>query len=136
MSITMAYDADYLYERRVILARLFDTFTKEDARKFNEQCIDLIRCGTAPVHVILDVRDIRNVTVSIRDMFTIMSARREPQLGCVLVVGDYALDKYKLMLNIVLSSGGVSYHLIKSMDLNDALAALGKLEPTLQLVQV
>lgn len=123
----MACDIHYLLERKVILTRLYGELSAQDSQKFNQQNIELIRCGNGSVHIIFDITALNHIDLNVREMLGLMSFRREPQLGWVFIVGGPSIGKFMGML--VLEAGSVNYRFVKTMD--EARTALTRLDPEL-----
>lgn len=108
----MAYEINWLQDRRVIHMRVMDELTIDDMRRFSHELVACLNQGQAPVHIIGDITGLRKFPSNITAMKNAVPHIRHPNLGWNIVVGGpYLLET---IAQIIARVAGVHYHVARS----------------------
>jgi len=79
------------HEGRVIHQTFVGNITLDELASSSQEIIGLIRQGTAPVHLLLDVRRLAKFPLSANQLNKALAHVREPGLGWALLVGSSSI---------------------------------------------
>ena len=124
----MLHEIGYSIDKRVIYVRFDGDLTTDDALTSNVSTIELIRGGVAPVHYVVDTRNLKNVRVNLKQMTEVATFLREPNLGWVIVIGGSPIARF--LSSVVMQMKHQNFHFADSPE--DALASLARVDTTLK----
>ncbi len=84
----MPSELSWFIQDRVFYLRLFDEITFEEMQQTNQQGIEMLEAGTAPVHVIMDDEDLKKAPVNLSQVTGTLKIYRHAALGWIVVIGE------------------------------------------------
>ena len=124
----MAYKVEWFVEKRIISGQFSDVISLSEARESSEQIALLVSSGTAPVHLIADLRDMLHSPTGVHSTreFT-ASYFNHPNMGWVVVIGGNVIAQFMItVLNRI-----TSMKIQKANTYEDALTVLKGLDSSL-----
>ena len=94
VGIAMAYELDWRLEGRVIYLRVWDIMPLLEAHEAVEKILEALNQGTPPIHMIVDMRELRFSPTGIQANLRLNSYLRHPHLGWIVTVGGTPLTQF------------------------------------------
>jgi hypothetical protein len=82
----MPFESSWRVEERIIYIRFWGDTTLKDAEEFNAHLIEMLEQGTPPVHLIIDLRELKSTPNDFRNLSKIIKFPLQ-QIGWVMNVG-------------------------------------------------
>ncbi len=83
----MAYELSWYHEQRVIYVRIWGDLTLDELRHYNTEVYDKLDHGVSPVHLILDVTDMKQFPPSLTALKSTAHYLSHPNLGRNVMIG-------------------------------------------------
>ena len=110
----MAYEIAWRLEGRVIYLRVWDIMPLVEAHEAVEKIIEALKQGNPPIHMIVDMRELRFSPTGIQANLQLNSYLRHPNLGWVVTVGGTPLTQF--ISNIVRKFFPIKLHQTDSLE--------------------
>ncbi len=124
----MPFEVKWYVEDRVATVYNWGELTLDHIRETNVQLLEMVRSGQAPVHIVVDTRDVKKLPRSYVPMLREIEVfRHEPNMGWSIMVTESSVLHFFGMLsaNLVHST----YRAVRNyQEVNDALR---RADPTL-----
>ena len=117
----------YWIDRRVTFHRAVGDLSAAELIEANSTVMRLVREGEAPVHHVIDARQLGKIGLHLRDLPQIVTILKEPNLGWVVMVGGNPLTRF--LASVMTQSGRVKFRIVDT--LNDAWHLLRRMDATL-----
>ena len=126
----MPHEITWAQDKRIILNRLIGTLDLEDGFKASEATNDYINQGIAPVHLVVDMSELKGFPTNITKVNQMNQYLKNPARGWVVVIGGNTLSSF--LVNVL--SQVVKFPVAQRPSLNEALEFLRKNDATLEAV--
>ena len=126
----MAYEIAWRVEGRLIYLRVWDIMPLIEAHEAVEKILEALSQGTSPIHMIVDMRELRFSPSGIQANLQLNSYLRHPALGWVVTVGGTPLTQF--IINIVRKFFPIKMHHSDSLDAS--LDFLRSNDPSLEVM--
>jgi hypothetical protein len=123
----MAYEISWYQGKRVIYDRLYGDHDFQAAIDGSAEAARFLSQGEAPVHMIVDMRDLKTFPTNITKVHDMTQFMKSPSLGWVVVVGGSSLTMF--LVNVM--SQVVKFRVAIRFTLEEAVEFLQKQDPTL-----
>lgn len=90
----MPHEISWYQEKRIILNRLIGSLDLETGTKASEATSQFLNEGIAPVHLIVDMTELKSFPTNITKVNTMNQYLKNPALGWVIVVGGNTLSQF------------------------------------------
>ncbi|HEX2619845.1 MAG TPA: hypothetical protein VHL11_06855 [Phototrophicaceae bacterium] len=121
---------EWLIENRVLYSRVWGEQTMEMVKLSNVQLKEMLDQGTAPIHLIMDTREMTAMPRSLSQLQDSMQATKHPSLGWVVTVGTTnPITKYMGMMIAKLFR--LRFRRVESF--SDTLTFIQTIDPTVDL---
>ena len=124
----MAYEIAWRVEGRLIYLRVWDVMSLVEANEAVEKIVESLEKGNSPVHMIVDMRELRFSPTGIQANLQLNSYLRHPNLGWVVTVGGTPLTQF--ISNVVKKFYPINMH--HSDSLEASLDYLLRKDPSLE----
>jgi hypothetical protein len=123
----MPHQISWAQDKRIILLNLIGSLDLEDGFKASNDTNDYINQGTAPVHLVVDMSELKSFPTNITKVNQMNQYLKNPARGWVVVIGGNSLSNF--LVNVL--SQVVKFPVTQRPALNDALDFLRKNDATL-----
>jgi hypothetical protein len=123
----MPHQVSWAQEKRIILVNLIGSLDLEAGFQASNETNDFINQGTAPVHLIVDMSELKSFPTNITKVNQMNQYLKNPARGWVVVIGGNTLSNF--LVNVL--SQVVKFPVTQRPALNDALDFLRKNDATL-----
>jgi hypothetical protein len=110
----MAYEIGWRVERRLIYLRVWDNMPLLEANEAVEKILEALNQGSPPIHMIVDLRELRFSPTGIQANLQLNSYLRHPNLGWLVTVGGTPLTQF--IANVVKKFYPIKMHHSDSFD--------------------
>ena len=128
----MPYRSTFYPEHHLFYETLWGSVTLEEIRVFHEGNVRAVAEAQTPIHILVDVRDLKEFPTSIVQMKDVLHPIEGPNLyWMILITNNGALIKFigSIVIQLVLKNG--RFRLLGSLE--EALAFLEQADSTLDL---
>ncbi len=125
----MPHEISWSQENRIIFLRLTGTLDLESGTRASEAANDYINRGIAPVHLVVDMAELKGFPTNITKVNQMNQYLKNPARGWVVVIGGSTLSNF--VVNVI--SQVIKFPVTQRPTLNDALEFLKKNDPTLEV---
>jgi len=126
----MPHQISWVQDNRIILLRLTGSLDLESGTKASEATNDYINQGISPVHLVVDMSELKSFPTNITKVNQMNQYLKNPARGWVVVIGGSALSNF--VVNVI--SQVIKFPVTQRPTLNDALEFLKKNDVTLEPV--
>jgi hypothetical protein len=123
----MSYEISWYHEKRVLLVRIQGELTLEDMRQCSDAIYETLDLGTAPTHVIADLREIGHFPASLIALKNAARYLTHPKIGWIVVIGGPMLAQ--MFAGILTRTTRINYHAAKTIE--EAIQLLFEADPSL-----
>jgi hypothetical protein len=127
----MSFDICWLIEKRVAYMRMYDNIEIEEIKQMSEAFRTYRDEGTAPVHVIVDTRNMKKMPMSF-DKIKDASEGREQTKGWTVILTNSSVTRF--VATLVTATISLQYRFMDTPEA--ALTYLSQLSPELQELPV
>lgn len=110
----MKYTMSWLIDKRVIFIVLQDELEVEEFRKFMIDLTAMVNEGTAPVHAVVDVRQITSAMHNMNGIGKVFADNRPQSNGFTILIGGNPVTRF--FVQIFLSIAKLEVRFVKDMD--------------------
>ena len=123
----MAFRSTWIEEKRIIYTEMIGTMTSNEAQEISDAHIKFLNEGAAPVHLIVDLTQLKEVPTNLRQNTSMAGYLQHPSLGWTVLIGG------NVLLNFMLSILGhvFKFRYVKRATLEESLAYLVSQDQTL-----
>lgn len=114
---------------RVLYQRMYGEITLEELRGFNVESLQYVEQGQAPVHTLVDMREVTKYPMNLREISSQLLNDPGPKLGWVMVITNNPVLRF--LASVVVQVAKVRTGVFPSID--EALAFVAKRDETLIL---
>jgi hypothetical protein len=125
----MPYNSRWIEEKRVVYSQTIGQLTDEEVREMSDLHTQFLNTGTAPVHFLLDVKELKGAPVNLRQNLSMGAFLNHTALGWTVLIGGSAI------VNFMVSIFGQVFHIkyARRDSYAEALDFLVQHDPTLPL---
>lgn len=87
-------EVKWYQERRIILVHLADDVSFDEVKLNNQEIIQLLEQGQAPVHLIFYAQDLKTSPTNIKELRDALSFLKHPNMGWIINIGTNALNNF------------------------------------------
>jgi hypothetical protein len=124
----MAYELAWRVEGRLIYLRVWDIMPLIEAHEAVEKITESLNQGNPPIHIIVDMRELRFSPTGIQANLRLNSYLRHPNVGWLVTVGGTPLTQF--IANVVRKFYPIKMH--HSDSLEASLEFLQRKDPSLE----
>ncbi|MDX2161852.1 MAG: hypothetical protein SF162_11050 [bacterium] len=124
---------EWLKQDRVIYQRFVGRVTLEGMRQVQPLFAAMLDHGTAPVHAVIDLREVTDYPRNLRRLSEVMMMRNSPHLGFVLVMTSNVLLRFVTTVLTQTFARRMNVHWLDDED--SVIAFLRKHDDTLQHIE-
>jgi hypothetical protein len=124
----MPYTCYWYLDRRIIYNHLYGTVTLEEAAALEDENFQHFEEGIPPVHIIVDMADVKKLPTSISQLNRMLQRGRPPALGWIVLVGVNPLAR--LIGSMLCQVARVPFRTFDTLD--DAVRFLQETDNTLE----
>lgn len=123
----MAFRSSWIEEKRIIHTEMIGTMTSQEAQQISDAHMKFLNEGVAPVHLIVDLTQLKEVPTNLRQNTSMAGYLQHPALGWTVLIGG------NVLLNFMLSILGhvFKFRYVKRETMEEALAYLISQDQTL-----
>jgi hypothetical protein len=114
----MAFRCTWIEEKRVIYTEMISTMTSNEAQKISDAHMKFLNEGAAPVHLIVDLTQLKEVPTNMRQNTSMAGYLQHSSLGWTVLIGG------NVLINFMLSILGhvFKFRYVKRATLEESLA--------------
>lgn len=124
----MSHQFHWHIQDRVVIGVVQGALTLEELQEMNAEILVYLEHGTAPVHVISDVREVTEFPRRITQINKILIYLRHANMGWEIAIGDQN-PIVRFIASTVSQMAGVNVSMVKTME--EGLAILSRVDPTI-----
>ena len=127
----MPYQISWQLEKRVLMVKLFGILTDQESTEVGEINSRHIQEGIAPVHIIVDARDLDKFPTNLRQNSQFMGYLSTPSLGWVVAIG--IANNMLARFAVTVISQVIHFRLAQRDNMTEAIRYLESQDATLKL---
>ena len=128
----MPFEIRWCVENRVIYERVTGDVDFESTASAADQVSGLLNAGVAPVHMVIEMTDLKSFPTNVSKIHTVTQFMRSPALGWVVVIGSNPLATF--FINVIRQI--IKFPVVHQPSFDQALAHLREQDPTLPGTEV
>ncbi len=123
----MPHEISWYQEKRIVLNRLIGSLDVEAGTQASEATSQFLNEGVAPVHLIVDMTELKSFPTNITKVNTMNQYLKNPSLGWVVVIGGNTLSQF--LVNVL--SQVIRFRVAQRPTLEQAVDFLRAQDPSL-----
>jgi len=128
----MPFEIGWSIENRVIYERVYGDLDFESTVAVAEQGSRLLGEGVTPVHMVIEMTDLKSFPTNVSKIHTVTQFMRSPSLGWVVIIGSGSLATF--FINVIRQI--IKFPVVHQPSLDQALAFLREQDATLPRAEV
>lgn len=127
----MPYQIEWHIDKRVVYERLYGKLTGPELQKASDETSRFLHEGISPVHLIIDMSDVEQLPITVRQATGMTRYLRDPNLGWLVVIGGGTIINFM----VAVTSQVINYSFARRESIPDAMDFLAKQDKTLEVGQ-
>ena len=125
----MPFNTTWIEEKRIIHTEMVGTLSSQEAQEMSDAHTKFLSEGIAPVHIIVDMIQLKEVPTNLHQNTSMAGYLRHPALGWTVLIGG------NVLLNFMVSILGhvFKFRYVKRATMEEALAYLAEQDKTLSM---
>jgi hypothetical protein len=128
----MPFEIKWQIENRVIFERVSGDIDFDATASAANQVSRLLDAGTAPVHLVIEMSELKSFPTNVSKIHTVTQFMRSPALGWVVVIGSGQLATF--FINVIRQI--IKFPVVHQQSLDQSLAFLREQDKSLPTTEV